>query len=392
MAESSPYSVCGDYEMEPIGTSSTYDVTFAQAFIHLFPLERARNILKKMLRTTRQRIYLSTTVHDVDKESFETKEGTEVTRFRHRYTETTLVQLIRSALDHEDGWAFHMFYKSDPLEKNWFNVVLFRAGSIPPYLLEEYERSGFILIRRALNIAQIDQLGVEADRLKKMQKLPEGCNILRYAQRDTGIFDRVENFLPYTAVDQNFLSPLIHPIVRVLLNDDKACVFKDKLNYKPPKFGKFPAHQDAAAGWSQDSGRKYLTGAIAIDATTEENGSLQVVKEAHKKGLLTALHTIFPQELESSLSWESVNLAPGDCLFFDSFVPHRSNDNPTDRERRLLLVTYQTWRERHAEERELFFANKRHRQPTIDDDSSIPLIKDAFGKWVRPDVAPNGAK
>jgi 2-aminoethylphosphonate dioxygenase len=363
-----------------------------QAFIHLFPLERARNILQKMLRTTRKRIYLSTTVHDVDKESFEAKEGTDVTRFRHRYTETTLIQLIRSALNTDASWAFHIFYKTDPLEKNWFNVVLFRAESIPPYLTDDYVNEGYLLIRRALNAVQVDELSHEADRLKTMQKLPEGCNILRYAQRDTGIFDRVENFLPFTTVERDFLSPLVFPVVRALLADPEACLFKDKLNYKPPKFGKFPAHQDAAAGWPQDSGRKYMTAAIAIDATTEQNGSLQVVKDAHHKGLLTALHTTFPHELEASLTWESIHLAPGDCLFFDSFVPHRSNDNLTDRERRLLLITFQTWRENHAEERQLFFANKRHRQPTIDDDSSIPLIKDSFGKWVRPDVAPNGAK
>lgn len=325
--------------------------------------------------------------------------GTNLPRFRHRFTEESLLKLINSAIDCESSgsdlkWAFNVYHMKDPLGKLWFNVVIFSNASDrlgpPPYLRTDYQRDGFIVVRHVLDHKQVLHLQSTAENLK-INKPPEGVNILRYAQRDTGIFDRVENFLPFTSIEDQILKDFVLPITQTLLDDQQCCVFKDKLNFKPPRFGKFPAHQDAAAGWSFGEEQQYLTAAIAVDASTASNGALELARASHTQGLLSKLHTTFSEELEASLSWERLDLAAGDCLFFDSFVPHRSSDNHTDSERRLLLITYQKWRENHSQERQTFFANKRFRQPTLDDEGTVELVKDSFGKWVRPDVKPNGA-
>ena len=52
---------------------------------------------------------------------------------------------------------------------------------------------------------------------------------------------------------------------------------------------------------------------------------------------------------------------PGDVVFFDCFVPHRSGDNPTNEARRVLYVTYSPASE--GDHRAAYFADKRKSYP-----------------------------
>ena len=52
---------------------------------------------------------------------------------------------------------------------------------------------------------------------------------------------------------------------------------------------------------------------------------------------------------------------PGDVLFFDSFVPHRSGPNRTSVQRRVLYVTYNG--ASAGDSRERYYADKRASYP-----------------------------
>ena len=43
---------------------------------------------------------------------------------------------------------------------------------------------------------------------------------------------------------------------------------------------------------------------------------------------------------EDALNYVPVPTAPGDAVFFDSFAPHRSKPNLTNKARRVLYFTY----------------------------------------------------
>src|SRR5262245_29563939 len=45
-------------------------------------------------------------------------------------------------------------------------------------------------------------------------------------------------------------------------------------------------------------------------------------------------------EVVASLDWQPVELQPGDLLWFDSYVPHRSGTNTTATARRAWYLTY----------------------------------------------------
>jgi len=59
--------------------------------------------------------------------------------------------------------------------------------------------------------------------------------------------------------------------------------------------------------------------------------------------------------------WQIVPTAPGDVLFFDSYVPHRSAPNDTNAPRRVLYATYAKTAE--GDLRTRYYADKRAAYP-----------------------------
>ena len=57
------------------------------------------------------------------------------------------------------------------------------------------------------------------------------------------------------------------------------------------------------------------------------------------------------------MAFEPCPTAPGDVVFFDSYAPHQSAPNLTDRRRRVLYVTYN--RLADGDHRAQYYADKR---------------------------------
>jgi hypothetical protein len=57
------------------------------------------------------------------------------------------------------------------------------------------------------------------------------------------------------------------------------------------------------------------------------------------------------------LDWEPVEVGPGDLVFFDSYAPHRSGTNTSDRPRRALYLTYNA--ASRGDFREEYYADKQ---------------------------------
>ena len=67
---------------------------------------------------------------------------------------------------------------------------------------------------------------------------------------------------------------------------------------------------------------------------------MELVRGKHKSGLIGPVGKEIPKEVVDSLDWESYPTQPGDIIFFDSYVPHRSGPNKTNAPRRVLYATY----------------------------------------------------
>lgn len=96
------------------------------AFIHLFPLQEARLVSKKIFQLLRPQgiAMLATTKHPESSEGYEMKTNfnSQEHRFRHRYTQDEFTQL----LDHA-GFKLLSYYENadaEVNEKTWMNFIL----------------------------------------------------------------------------------------------------------------------------------------------------------------------------------------------------------------------------------------------------------------------------
>jgi 2-aminoethylphosphonate dioxygenase len=174
---------------------------------------------------------------------------------------------------------------------------------------------------------------------------------------DAGVrlIQRIENFCPYHTDFDALVHGRLKAAVESLLGE-RAVLFKDKINFKMAGGAGFEPHQDQQAGWSAYA-PLFITALVAVDAATAANGCLEIADGSRFGGLIgEEWKPLTPAEM-ASFSMIPVPCAPGDVIFFDSFVPHASKPNATDRARRILYLTYNA--EAFGEHRGRYFADKR---------------------------------
>jgi hypothetical protein len=135
-----------------------------------------------------------------------------------------------------------------------------------------------------------------------------------------------------------------HPALLALLAElygEPACLFKDKLIYKPPGVKGYGLHQDWIA-WDGFP-RSFLTVLVPFDPADRDNGCTVVYPGYHHNGPLTkpdGKYHELPAETVDESSAVHLLLEPGDVAVFGGFTPHRSDPNVSDRWRRQLYLSY----------------------------------------------------
>jgi len=228
--------------------------------------------------------------------------------------------------------------------------------------VETFDRDG-ILIIKAEDAWSKDEMKLLLAAVNQMGDWPDKkWHWMKYYEKNRNnpsekLLCRIENFTQY------------NPGLDFLLNGEKlvsmtsdlfgeqSILYKEKINYKLPGGDGFAPHQDVAAGWWMYNQTLHISTLVCVDEATIENGCLEVVKGAQKKGMLCDDWKEIPKETVDTLTWELAPTKPGDIIFFDSYVPHRSAPNNSNKSRRVLYATYAKagegdWRER-------YYADKR---------------------------------
>lgn len=216
--------------------------------------------------------------------------------------------------------------------------------------VEQYDRDGFIILRGVFLAEEIAGLAAEADTLAARRELIDVQNIrCRWSDHSEtkactfDCFDPVIDIGPvcrFFAHDPRILEPL-----RAIYRDE-ACLFKDKLIFKPPGLKGYSLHQDYI-GWASFP-ESFLTLIIAIDPTGRDNGATEVFPGYHRQGYLSPKDGEY-HELPLSAVDEAtgvlLELEPGDVAIFSGYTPHRSAPNRSDRSRRQLYLSYNAHRD-----------------------------------------------
>jgi len=247
-----------------------------------------------------------------------------------------------------------------------------QSDSIPlsAFELDEYRQAGFIVRRGTFTAGEMADLTAETNRLlTERRDLIDPCNLrCRFmAHVETGdklfeVFDPVNDISPVCAritSDERLLA-LVESIM-----GEPACLFKEKLIFKPPGALGYNLHQDIPRYWDGFP-RSFLTVLLPIDPSTEENGCTEVFRGYHHDFLSPADRPdqyMLPDDCVDPARRVSLVLQPGDVAIFHGLTPHRSAPNRSGDMRRVFYVSYNA-RSEGGDQRERHYHAFRARMRT----------------------------
>jgi ectoine hydroxylase-related dioxygenase (phytanoyl-CoA dioxygenase family) len=209
-----------------------------------------------------------------------------------------------------------------------------------------YDRDGFVVVRGLFGQAEMraaaadaDRLLVECDHLKTAKNLR--CRWQTNVLTGECTFETFDPVIDLSPVCGRLArDPRLLAVLRELYGE-LACLFKDKLIYKPPGVKGYGLHQDWIA-WDSFP-RSFLTVLVPIDPADRENGCTVVYPGYHRDGPLTppdGQYHELPADAVDEARAVPLVLEPGDVAIFGGFTPHRSDPNVSGRWRRQLYLSY----------------------------------------------------
>ncbi len=233
-------------------------------------------------------------------------------------------------------------------------------------------RDGFLLVPDFFAAAEIARIRHWVEELSAAPEAPGRHWVYREdstAEPGARVIQRIENFCHMHAGFDRLIRDGRLAGWTAALMGGPVVLFKEKINFKMPGGAGFKAHQDQQAGWSRYA-PLFVTALVAVDPATVANGCLELVAGRHRAGLIGEEWQ--PLD-EAGLELRPVPTAPGDVVFFDSFVPHASKPNQTSLPRRLLYLTYNL--AAHGDHRHRYHADKHAAfPPDIERDSSKTYV------------------
>ncbi|HEY0984689.1 phytanoyl-CoA dioxygenase family protein [Schlesneria sp.] len=234
-----------------------------------------------------------------------------------------------------------------------------------PPLFDQWKKDGFFMIRNFFSTDQIELLRHESDRLLTEHRHLISLRNLRcryMPHHETGellfeVFDPVNDISPVCTrfCDDARLAALLES-----LYGEPACLFKEKLIFKPPGAQGYQLHQDIPQGW-KGFPRTFLTVLIPIDPSTEENGCTEVFSGYHNDFLMQDSSVyMLPDDIVDPQRKTCLALNPGDIAVFHGLTPHRSEPNRSTQMRRVFYVSYNALSD-GGDQRDAHYAEFRER-------------------------------
>ena len=245
--------------------------------------------------------------------------------------------------------------------------------------IDEYRQHGFVIRRGVFAAREMAELTAETNRLlTECRDLIDPCNLrCRFMPHvETGetlfeVFDPVNDISPVCARftrDQRLLG-MVESIM-----EEPACLFKEKLIFKPPGAMGYNLHQDIPRYWAGFP-RTFLTVLIPIDPAHEANGCTEVFSGYHHDFMSPPgrpdLYMLPADSVDPSRRVPLV-LDPGDVAIFHGLTPHRSDPNRSSEMRRVFYASYNA-RSDGGDQREEHYREFQERmRQRLAPDSAVP--------------------
>lgn len=228
--------------------------------------------------------------------------------------------------------------------------------------ITEFNDKGFIVIKDYFDEEVMRKVSEWLDELH--DKVPIKGGEAKYYEKSTlngeNILVRVEHVLGYhnPEITKLLFSQKTIDCLTDLFGESPV-LFKEKINYKLPGCRADKLHQDQAAGWNA-YGDFYISMGIVVDENRKENAALSFMKSGnYKKELMSEEWKTLTEEdppYQPEDEYMLLEADPGDVIFFDSYVPHGSPANTSNRSRRNIFLTFN--KHSDGDNREKYYADK----------------------------------
>lgn len=228
---------------------------------------------------------------------------------------------------------------------------------------DQFNRLGYVVFESVFSENQVDIWKSEAN------LVISNPDVQVYSDRK-GNIRRSEHFMKHS---EKFCS--LNSILLSLLFDisgERQCLFKDKINYKPPGGEGFHAHYDGVFqfvdgdgtlknGWYEYADR-FTNALIPLDDYLPHSGPLEISRshEGNYESLLErTLRNGTPDlkiETIKDCNFEPIMCPRGSIIIFKNTCPHRSCPNESDFSRLGLYLTYNAME--HGDNYNKYFADK----------------------------------
>ncbi len=246
-----------------------------------------------------------------------------------------------------------------------------------------FRRDGWLVVAGAIDAATLGELDAAVTLLQGSADTG-GPGLHHFEQTDAGaVLARSEDFVDADPVFDELLRRGIVVEILAQLFGEEPVLFKEKINYKQPGGGGFAPHQDAVAYRFVDH---HISCMVPLDPATPASGCLYVAPGFDEGRLPTDQRGRIEDATAAQLDWRAVPLEPGDLLFFDSYTPHYSDTNTTQRPRRAAYLTYNA--ASLGDHRDRYYADKRAEFERAGDDFDgervrISISDDFLGRPVQ---------
>lgn len=211
--------------------------------------------------------------------------------------------------------------------------------------IRHYHDDGFLTIRNVFLPSEVSLFEAEATRLFDRKDLIDldniRCRWWKHADVEDCQFDCFDPVIDLSEKCSMLArDPRIIAIASALYGEP-ACLFKDKLIFKPPGAMGYALHQDYISWPSFPT--SFITVIVAIDPSMADNGATEVFPGYHKFGQLSpkdGKYHELPLDTVDLSKGVVLNLDPGDIAVFSGYTPHRSAPNKSSINRRLFYFSY----------------------------------------------------
>jgi hypothetical protein len=213
--------------------------------------------------------------------------------------------------------------------------------------MRQWRADGYLVLRSVFFPEEMQTLLAETERLlTERRDLIDQCNLrcrfMAHVETGEKVFEVFDPVNDISSVCEKFTSdPRLLAIVESILGEP-ACLFKEKLIFKPPGALGYNLHQDIPRNW-QGFPQTFLTVLIPIDRATPENGCTEIFAGYHHDFLAPADRPdvyMLPDDAVDQSRRVKLVLEPGDVAIFHGLTPHRSDPNRSSEMRRALYVSY----------------------------------------------------